>query len=160
MESKYLAYKYEKKEDLEYGLEQEKIVMPLLSKFYNKELRKSTNQFAKYDFKCIGLRIELKSRRKYHNDYRTAFITKIKTDWAKNHPQYKYVIFFNYLDGLYYIDYDEVKFSKYKQTKTFVEKRNEWVMNLEIPSNELINMETGKTDQQELLASMFASIKL
>lgn len=152
----------EKLDDLEFGLKEEERIRPLLEKYFKRTLNKPENQFEKYDLKAKGLRIEIKTRRLYHNAYNTAYITKYKTDYAKRASKYNKECFFvfNYIDGIYVVKYDMELFNTFKFKKIYVEKRNEWVMNCEIPIKYLINIETNKTDEDYFLASLMSSLNV
>jgi hypothetical protein len=56
---------------------------------------------------------EVKTRRIRHDAYPTAIIGANKVDEAQRNPNNTYWFFFDYVDGLYGIKYDEEKFSHY-----------------------------------------------
>lgn len=56
---------------------------------------------------------EVKTRRIRHDAYPTAIIGANKVDEAQRNPNNTYWFFFDYLDGLYGIKYDEEQFSHY-----------------------------------------------
>jgi hypothetical protein len=151
-----------KSDDLEFGLKEEERICPLLEKYFNRRLTKPENQFEKYDLKAKCLRIEIKTRRLYHNEYSTAYITKYKTDYAMKASKFNKECYFvfNYTDGIYVIKYDTKLFKSFNFKKIYVEKRNEWVMNCEIPVKYLINIETNKTDEEQMLASLIRSMTI
>lgn len=60
---------------------------------------------------------EVKSRRIRHNAYPTAIIGANKVEVAQRNPKNTYWFFFDYLDGLYGIKYDEEKFSQYERSE-------------------------------------------
>lgn len=59
---------------------------------------------------------EVKTRRIRHDAYPTAIIGANKVDEAQRNPNNTYWFFFDYVDGLYGIKYDEEKFSQYERT--------------------------------------------
>lgn len=56
---------------------------------------------------------EVKTRRIRHDAYPTAIIGANKVDEAQRNPNNTYWFFFDYVDGLYGIKYDEEQFSHY-----------------------------------------------
>ena len=60
---------------------------------------------------------EVKSRRIPHNAYPTAIIGANKVEVAQRNPKNTYWFFFDYVDGLYGIKYDEEKFSQYERSE-------------------------------------------
>lgn len=60
---------------------------------------------------------EVKTRRIRHDAYPTAIIGGNKVDEAQRNPKNTYWFFFDYVDGLYGIQYDEEKFSQYERTE-------------------------------------------
>lgn len=64
-----------------------------------------------YEGETTNTRIELKSRRNKYNQYPTTImpISKVLNSYKGRH-----IFCFSFTDGLYYIDYDKDKFSKYE----------------------------------------------
>ena len=60
---------------------------------------------------------EVKTRRIRHDAYPTAIIGGNKVDEAQRNPKNTYWFFFDYVDGLYGIQYDEEKFSQYERSE-------------------------------------------
>jgi hypothetical protein len=60
---------------------------------------------------------EVKTRRIRHDAYPTAIIGANKVNEAQRNPKNTYWFFFDYVDGLYGIKYDEEKFSEYERTE-------------------------------------------
>jgi hypothetical protein len=60
---------------------------------------------------------EVKTRRIRHDAYPTAIIGANKVNEAQRNPNNTYWFFFDYVDGLYGIKYDEEKFSEYERTE-------------------------------------------
>lgn len=60
---------------------------------------------------------EVKTRRIRHDAYPTAIIGANKVNEAQRNPNNTYWFFFDYVDGLYGIKYDEEKFSQYERTE-------------------------------------------
>jgi methyltransferase-like protein len=149
-----------KMDDLEFGLSEEIRIKPILEEYFNKKLTKPENQYSKYDLKGYKLRVEIKTRRFNHNQYRTTYITKYKTDYAKTalkRDKECYFVF-NFEDGIYTIKYDTKLFKSFDFEKIYVEKRNEYVICCLIPIKYLINISTGKTDEEEMADCLFSCI--
>lgn len=96
-------------EDLEYGESREVVIHKSLEQFFNCELINTKETYGKYcafDFedKKRNIRIELKSRRINKNRYPTSVIGFNKIQKAKNYSG-QYLFVFEYLDGLYYVEY-------------------------------------------------------
>lgn len=97
------------KVDLEYGLEREKLVLEKIKKFFNDDtISKTTDRFCKYDFISSTCKYELKSRK---NKYRAYPTTIIPTHKAIEND--KLIFLFNFVDGLYYIEYDRETFDRF-----------------------------------------------
>lgn len=69
-----------------------------------------------FDYDNDKIFCEVKSRRIPHNAYPTAIIGANKVDEAQRNPKNTYWFFFDYVDGLYGVKYDEEKFSQYERT--------------------------------------------
>jgi len=96
-------------EDLEYGESREVVIHKSLEQFFNCSLTNTKETYGKYcafDFedKDRNIRIELKSRRITKNRYPTSVIGFNKIQKAKNYSG-QYLFVFEYLDGLYYVEY-------------------------------------------------------
>lgn len=96
--------------DYRFGTEQENIVLPKLKEFFKRDIQKSSERYCKYDFFDDEYNYEMKSRKNRYNQYPTTLITEDKIVGDK-----KIVFLFNFTDGLYYIEYDKDKFSKYER---------------------------------------------
>jgi len=108
-----------KKNDLNFGLEQEMKIKETIENFFNIKIKKSKNKFCKYDFKGKGVRIELKSRRINSDAYPTTLLCKTKIDYYNKIKDKK-----KFIDDLLNLPLK----------KTYV-KRGEIVENIEIDIN-------------------------
>tara|TARA_R110000868_G_scaffold324244_1_gene585130 strand:- start:630 stop:1040 length:411 start_codon:yes stop_codon:yes gene_type:complete len=100
--------------DLKYGDLNEIELTPTLQKFFNDDtLEKVKETFGVIDFIGEKVYCELKSRRINHNQYPTCLIgcNKIKVFQQKTTDCY---IVYKYLDGLFYIKYDDELFLTFK----------------------------------------------
>ena len=98
------------KKDLEFGLAQEDKVLSILQNKVDINIIK-TPQFHAFDYWCASTNTyyELKTRRKKHDTYLTTMCGYNKLQYAKEHPENKYVFLFNFTDGLYYHNWNEDK---------------------------------------------------
>jgi len=103
-----------KKEDLKFGLENEKKVLPVLEQFLETKLKKDTNPYSIYDWwnETKTVFVELKSRRIAHNQYETAMIGENKVKMCNN-PSINYYFVWLYTDGLFYLKYDKKLFDSF-----------------------------------------------
>jgi len=62
--------------------------------------------------------VELKTRRIRHDTYSTAIIGKNKIDYCSD-PSKEYYFVFSYLDGVFYIKYDDQLFSSFEVQNDF-----------------------------------------
>tara|TARA_R110001599_G_scaffold92720_1_gene242490 strand:+ start:140 stop:535 length:396 start_codon:yes stop_codon:yes gene_type:complete len=88
------------KKDLEFGLEAEDKVLSILQNKVDIKIIK-TPQFHAFDYFCDNIYYELKTRRNKHDTYNDTMVGYNKLQYAKDHPENKYVFLFNFTDGLY-----------------------------------------------------------
>lgn len=103
-----------KKNDIEFGLEQEDKKLPLLRSFFSSKMKKETNKFAKYDYYTKKTYYELKSR---NNKYDTYPTTMIATDKVIPDCDRRQRFVFNFTDGVYYITYNKELFDEKVEIK-------------------------------------------
>ena len=96
-------------QDLIFGLDQEKIVLPILEKYFNDKIQHTKDKYSKFDFQGEKFKYELKSRKIKHNQYKTALLGYNK---KPDDTQEQYFIF-NYIDGIYYIKYEDTLFNSF-----------------------------------------------
>lgn len=96
--------------DYKFGTAQEDLVLQKIQKFFERDIKKSEDRFAKSDFFDDEYYYELKSRKNTYSKYPTTMITEDKIREDK-----KLILLFNFTDGLYSIGYDKEKFSKYEK---------------------------------------------
>jgi len=122
-----------------FGIEQEEKLKTKLEDFFNVDLIQK-DRYAPFDFFSNNgdLQLELKSRKCKSNTYPTTLINKSKLGKVGDVETY---FIFNFLDGVYYIKYDEKVFNTFKETETYTKncdfskgKR----INIEIPVNLLL----------------------
>ena len=97
-----------KRLDLEYGLKKEDEVLPIIREYFKRDISKATDKYSKYDYKDDIYKYELKSRKNSINTYPTVLINADKA----NPNTY---LLFNFTDGLYYIKFRPIRFSKFER---------------------------------------------
>jgi hypothetical protein len=102
--------------DYIFGTNNELEILEPINKFFDRKIYRTNNRYAKYDFYDDNNRnYELKSLRRDKDSFNSVIIQVYKC--VKNT-----ILLFKFFDGLYYIEYDENKFSNYEQ-KYFQRKR-------------------------------------
>jgi hypothetical protein len=123
-----------KTQDLKFGLEKENENYDIIKNFFNCGELKKTSKFGIIDFYNKTHYIELKSRRINYDDYETSIIGKNKIDYFKKLKQECYIII-NYIDGLYYIKYENDLFNTFdiKNEVIIRDNKKENKINYHIP---------------------------
>lgn len=97
----------------QYGIKEEKEVLPIIKEFFKRDIKQSTDKWSKYDFFDDETIYELKSRTNTLNKYPDTMITANK---IVNNDK-KQILLFNFTDCLAYIEYESELFSTYKKKK-------------------------------------------
>jgi len=92
-----------------YGIEQQKIVLPIIKNYFNRDIIEHTEQYSKYDYSDEIYNYELKSRTNNLNKYPTTMITLNKIDKSK-----PLILLFKFTDKLTYIEYNETLFNTFE----------------------------------------------
>lgn len=100
-------------DDCKFGNDNEMIILPIIKKFFNRNIIKTTDKYNKYDYIDNIYKYELKSRRNKYNQYPTTLIGYDKLTNSKT------IFLFNFIDGLYYINYEKELFDTFEK-KPFV----------------------------------------
>jgi hypothetical protein len=106
------------KKDYQDGKEDEIRVLPIITKYFNKDISLTTKKTDVYDFKDTeGTVYELKRRNNRHNSYPTTIIgiNKIQNNNC--------ILLFDFSDGLYFIKYDKVLFDTFQRNLFVRNKR-------------------------------------
>ena len=106
------------KVDYQYGKEAEIRVLPIITKYFNKDISLSSKKTDIYDFKDTeGTVYELKKRNNRYNSYPTTIIgiNKIQNN--------KCILLFDFSDGLYFIKYDKTLFDTFERNMFVRNKR-------------------------------------
>lgn len=115
---------YEK--DYMWGEDQQKKIYPILkSRWLN---LKEQARYSKYDFISETVNMEVKSRKNAYNKYPTTLLTCNKVDDLSKTNIFVFNFVYdmeNDLSEIYYIEYDEAKFSKY-QTQKYSRAKQTW----------------------------------
>lgn len=92
-----------------FGKKHETIVLPIISKHFQKEIKQYKEQYSKFDFFDDEYDYELKSRTNKYKAYPTTMITANKVSGNK-----KKIFLFYFTDGLYFIEYNKEIFDNYE----------------------------------------------
>jgi len=105
------------KNDYSFGTKNEDVVLIKIEKHFNDNIKKSSSAVSRYDFKGDTYYYELKTRNNKYKTYPTTLIPYNKIMEDK-----KQIFLFDFIDGLYYIEYDKDVFSKFELNE-FVRKQ-------------------------------------
>jgi len=125
--------------DYQFGISKEFEILPMISKYFKSNIIRSKEKFNKYDYYDFTCKYELKSR---NNKYDTYPTTLIAVDKVINDDL---IFLFNFIDGLYYIKYDETLFNTFEK-KPFVRNKRDGYNDIEkeyffIPIEKLTKIE-------------------
>lgn len=96
-------------QDNKFGLNEENLILPILEKFFNEKISKSTNIYEKWDGAGNNTLYEIKSRTNRYNAFNDTIIGANKIlDTDKTQ-----IFIFNFTDGIYYIKYDKSLFDTF-----------------------------------------------
>lgn len=95
------------KRDLNFGKEKEKELLIVLQEYFKDDINIINEKYCSYDYKGIKNIYELKSRRCNYNKYQETLI-------AVDKIRPNIIFIFSFIDGIYYIKYDELQFNNYK----------------------------------------------
>lgn len=128
-----------------YGKAKENDILPLIRLFFKRDIQQYPNQYDDFDFYDEETEYEVKSRTNTYSKYPTTMITRNKTQ--KNTSK-KVILLFNFTNGLYYIEYNKDKFSKYEIRK-FSRAKVEWdeKEHIFIPIQDLKKVEIIKEEE-------------
>lgn len=96
---------------MEYGKQNEILILPKLNEYFKSDIKLSENDFEKYDGSDDNNIYEIKTRRIIKNAYSTTLLTYHKII-DNDKPL---IIIFNFVDYISYIKYDEDKFNTYEK---------------------------------------------
>jgi hypothetical protein len=99
----------------QFGKQKENDVLPIIKEYFNRDIKASTNKWAKWDFTDETANYELKSRTNYLDKYPDTMITANKITDVRDK---KTIFLFNFTDCIAYIEYTEDGFKDYT-TKEF-----------------------------------------
>jgi len=95
--------------DYDFGTAKEPEIIEKLSCHFKENISKCSYQYSYYDAESETTKYEIKSRRNKKGDYPTTIIAVDKTKTTG-----RLVFVFHFLDGLFYVVYEPVQFSKYE----------------------------------------------
>ena len=110
-------------DDLQFGDANEQRCKAILEEYIGVDLIKNTDPYAVMDYSnpANTVHVELKSRRINHNQYETALIGRNKVEWCRSRPKAEECYFaYSYLDGVFIIKYDEIKFDTFAGDPVFM----------------------------------------
>ena len=123
-----------------FGKSSENKIYPIIKQYFNNDdIEQTMGRYAKYDYICPKYNYECKSRTNTFNKYPDTMITMNKIQNV-NKPL---ILLFNFLDALYYIEYEPVLFSTFKR-QWFSRAKEEWdeKIHIFIPTEHLIHIHT------------------
>jgi len=131
-------------QDYKFGKENESIVLPIITEYFSRDIKQSTNKYSNFDFYDNIYKYELKSFRCNLNKFENVFIDDTKLE--KNT-----IIIFKYDDALTYIKYNEEDFKNYKKDyfqrkRTGINDRNKLVIIIPIKDLTIINQSIIELD--------------
>ena len=98
------------KEDYEYGINKQNENLEKIRDFFKDDIRQIEDRYSKSDFKGNNYYYEMKSRKIRHDLYPTFMFS---TDKIRE----KLIMIYCYIDGLFYIEYNEELFNKFRKEK-------------------------------------------
>ena len=120
--------------DLDFGKLKEIEIKQILEQYFNTTLQ-TTSKYNLIDFYNDDIYIELKSRRNTYSKFDTTITGSNKIDYAKSLNK-KVIFVFNFIDGLYYIEYSPL-FDSFDLCEQFIirDNKKELKTNYHIPIN-------------------------
>jgi len=99
--------------DYKFGLSRQQIIFNKVSDKFGLDVEHITYKYSKFDYKDHknNINFELKSRKCKYSDYPTTMIPYDKLDSNGE----KIILLFDFIDGTYYIEYDEELFSTFEK---------------------------------------------
>jgi hypothetical protein len=85
---------YFEKQDVEFGLHNEKVCKQQIENYFNTQLNHTLGRYDLFDYENENYKVELKSRRCNFKTYKTTMIGKNKIEyWLKNKDKKIFLIF-------------------------------------------------------------------
>ena len=119
--------------DLDFGKLKEIEIKQILEQYFNTTLQ-TTSKYGLIDFFNDDIFIELKSRRNTYSQYNTTIIGSNKIEYARSLNKKRVIFVFNFIDGLYYIEYSNI-FDSFDLCEEYIlrDNRKEMKINYHIP---------------------------
>lgn len=106
-------------EDYKFGISKQQEIFNKVSDKFGLNVEHINYKFSKFDYRDHknNINFELKSRRCKHNDYNTTMIPldKLESDGSDGSDRSKTILLFDFTDGTYYIEYDQLLFSTFEK---------------------------------------------
>ena len=139
--------------DYDFGKCSEENILDLIQKYFKDNIRKVKKTTEIYDYEGDKYIYELKTRTNKYNTYNTTLLGYNKV--INNNKEQ--IFLFSFIDGLYYIKYDEKEFSKF-ETKFFVRNKrcdynDKLKLYIYIPIDKLIKIEILEYDYKYITIS-------
>ena len=96
------------KQEYEAGKKSEEEVLPIITKYFNREIKASVGRYTRYDFEDSEYKYELKTRTNRYSQYPTTLLPLGKLIGDKN------IFLFRFTDGLYFIQYNKELFDTFE----------------------------------------------
>lgn len=106
--------------DYNKGSSDEIVVLPIINKYFNRNIKKTEGRYNKFDFEDDEYKYEMKSRNNNYSTFPTTLIPEDKLT-CKN-----IIFLFKFLDGLYYIEYEETLFKTFNKNEFCRKKRYDY----------------------------------
>lgn len=101
--------------NLEFGDRNELIVLKIIRKYFNDDIKKEQDRYEIFDFQGTNTRYELKSRRCNSWTYRDTMIGLNKLDAVNGN----FIFLFQFYDGLFYVKYDKEQFDTFRRDRGY-----------------------------------------
>lgn len=100
------------KEELKTGLINQEVILPIIKKYFKRDINHTKGQYNKFDYEDNVYKYELKTRTNAYLKYPTTLI-------GCNKLEKNAIFLFDFTDGLYYIEYNKELFDTF-EIKDFV----------------------------------------
>lgn len=96
--------------DYIFGCVNQKRVLPIITKYFNRDISENIERYSKYDFTDTLYNYELKTRKNTLNKYADTMITLNKLTSSDK----RLILLFSFTDKLAYIEYNEDIFKNFR----------------------------------------------
>jgi len=96
------------KQEYEAGKKSEDEVLPIIIKYFNRDIKASVGRYTRYDFEDSEYKYELKTRTNRYSQFPTTLLPLGKLTGDKN------IFLFRFTDGLYFVEYSKELFDTFE----------------------------------------------